>query len=194
MRSALDSYPTAAASPPAPPVMAAPREEARGPFSQGVRAVLDGWAALQIAVENGFGGAHGKEKAEWMVGVVEQYFHSNAALEPEEVEDFLAEVLNNEFDTIVEDGSLAEVSQQLQTLFAQCQRGEGAAVMEAIGRLARRHQEAGRVAAQAQLGEGSSSEEAMEEKEEAMDCSSPTPPPEPPPAEDGWTIVRKKKK
>ncbi|XP_038237572.1 pre-rRNA-processing protein TSR2 homolog [Dermochelys coriacea] len=174
--------------------MAAPREETRGLFSQGVRAVLGSWAALQIAVEHGFGGAHGGAKAEWLVGVVEQYFHSNAALELDEVEDFLAEVLNNEFDTIVEDGSLAEVSQQLQLLFALCQRGEGPALTEAIARLAWRQQEVGRAATQARPAEGSSSEEEEEKPEEVMDCSSPGPPPDPPPADDGWTVVQKKKK
>lgn len=35
---------------------------------------------LQIAVENGFGGAHSQEKAEWMVGAVEQYFESNGEI------------------------------------------------------------------------------------------------------------------
>ncbi|XP_074873685.1 pre-rRNA-processing protein TSR2 homolog isoform X2 [Carettochelys insculpta] len=171
--------------------MAAPREETRGLFSQGVRAVLGSWAALQIAVENGFGGAHGRDKAEWMVGAVEQYFRSNAGLEQDEVEDFLAEVLNNEFDTIIEDGSLAEVSQQLQVLFAQCQRGEGAAAREAIGRLAQRQQEVGRTAAQAQLAECSEEEE--ESPEEMMECSSPAPAPAPA-EDDGWTVVRKKRK
>ncbi|XP_050783365.1 pre-rRNA-processing protein TSR2 homolog [Gopherus flavomarginatus] len=173
--------------------MAAPMEETRGLFGQGVRAVLGSWAALQIAVEHGFGGAHGREKAEWMVGAVEQYFHSNAALEPDEVEDFLAEVLNNEFDTIIEDGSLAEVSQQLQSLFAHCQLGEGPALAEAIARLTQWQQEVGRAATQARPAEGSSSEE-EERPEEVMDCSSPGPPPDPPPAEDGWTLVQKKKK
>ncbi|XP_037744494.1 pre-rRNA-processing protein TSR2 homolog isoform X1 [Chelonia mydas] len=120
---------------------------------------------------------------------------SLAALELDEVEDFLAEVLNNEFDTIIEDGSLAEVSQQLQLLFARCQRGEGPALTEAIARLAQRQQEVGRAAAQARPAEGSSSEEEEEEKpEEVMDCSSPGPLPDPPPADDGWTVVRKKKK
>ncbi|CAM4693407.1 pre-rRNA-processing protein TSR2 homolog [Caretta caretta] len=176
--------------------MAAPREETRGLFSQGVRAVLGSWAALQVAVEHGFGGAHGRAKAEWLVGAVEQYFHSNVALELDEVEDFLAEVLNNEFDTIIEDGSLAEVSQQLQLLFARCQCGEGPALTEAIARLARRQQEVGRAAAQARPAEGSSSEEEEEKEkpEEVMDCSSPGPLPDPPPADDGWTVVRKKKK
>ncbi|XP_026517951.1 pre-rRNA-processing protein TSR2 homolog, partial [Terrapene carolina triunguis] len=88
------------------------------------------------------------------------------SLEPDEVEDFLAEVLNNEFDTIIEDGSLAEVSQQLQSLFARCQRGEGPALTEAIARLTRRQQEVGRAAAQARPAEGSSSEEEEEERPE----------------------------
>ncbi|KAM9113699.1 LOW QUALITY PROTEIN: pre-rRNA-processing protein TSR2 homolog [Pangshura tecta] len=119
---------------------------------------------------------------------------SLAALELDEVEDFLAEVLNNEFDTIIEDGSLAEVSQQLQSLFACCQRGEGPALTEAIARLTQRQQEVGRAATQARPAEGSSSEEEEERPEEVMDCSSPGPPPDPPPAEDGWTVVRKKNK
>ncbi|KYO38906.1 guanine nucleotide-binding protein-like 3-like protein isoform A [Alligator mississippiensis] len=88
--------------------MAAPREETRGLFGQGVRAVLGSWTALQIAVENGFGGTHGPEKAAWLGGAVEEYFHNNADLEQDEIEDFLAEVLDREFDTVVEDGSLAQ--------------------------------------------------------------------------------------
>lgn len=32
---------------------------------------------MQVAVENGFGGAYSQEKAEWMVEAVEQYFQSN---------------------------------------------------------------------------------------------------------------------
>lgn len=32
---------------------------------------------FQIAVENGFGGAYGREKADWLVDVVQQYFHDN---------------------------------------------------------------------------------------------------------------------
>lgn len=31
----------------------------------------------QIAVDNGFGGMYGQQKAEWMVDVVQQYFHDN---------------------------------------------------------------------------------------------------------------------
>ncbi|CAI5796064.1 Pre-rRNA-processing protein TSR2 homolog [Podarcis lilfordi] len=183
--------------------MATPRAEARGLFRKGVEAVLGSWPALQVAVENGFGGAYSQEKAEWMVEAVEQYFQSNADLELDEIEDFLAELMNNEFDTMIEDGSLAQVSQQLRLFFGQCQQGEGAAVHEAIVRLAQKKQEAKVAAAKSKPTEESSSEEEQGTEEEAMDCSAapsmngaqPSPPPssgaDP---EDGWTLVRKKKK
>ncbi|XP_053151639.1 pre-rRNA-processing protein TSR2 homolog isoform X2 [Hemicordylus capensis] len=183
--------------------MATPREEARGLFSRGIEAVLGSWPVLQIAVDNGFGGAYSQEKSEWMVGAVEQYFQNNADLEPEEVEDFLAELMNNEFDTMIEDGSLAQVSQQLCLFFSQCQQGEGAAVCEAIVQLAQKKQEARTAAARSQAAEESSSEEEQEPKEEAMECStapimngpqSSLPSCSDPDAEAGWTLVRKKKK
>ncbi|XP_033029214.1 pre-rRNA-processing protein TSR2 homolog isoform X2 [Lacerta agilis] len=130
-------------------------------------------------------------------------FFSVADLELEEIEDFLAELMNNEFDTMIEDGSLAQVSQQLRLFFGQCQQGEGAAVHEAIVRLAQKKQEAKVAAAKSKPAEESSSEEEQGTEEEAMDCSAAPsmngPQPSPPPSsnadpEDGWTLVRKKKK
>lgn len=32
---------------------------------------------FQIAVDNGFGGVYGQQKADWLVDVVQQYFHDN---------------------------------------------------------------------------------------------------------------------
>ncbi|XP_066470264.1 pre-rRNA-processing protein TSR2 homolog [Tiliqua scincoides] len=183
--------------------MATPKQEARGLFQKGVEAVLGSWPVLQIAVENGFGGTYSQEKAEWMVGAVEQYFQSNANLEQEEVEDFLAELMNNEFDTIIEDGSLVQVSQQLCLFFSQCQQGDREAVHEAIARLKQKAKAAKMAAAKSQPAEESSSEEEQEAEEEAMDCSaapsmngsqpSLSPPPGPDGGEDGWTLVKKKK-
>nr|XP_026263213.1 pre-rRNA-processing protein TSR2 homolog [Urocitellus parryii] len=89
-------------------MMAGAGEDARALFRAGVRAALEAWPALQIAVENGFGGVHSQEKAEWLGGAVEDYFIRNADLELDEVEDFLGELMTNEFDTVVEDGSLPQ--------------------------------------------------------------------------------------
>ncbi|KAM3845605.1 pre-rRNA-processing protein TSR2 homolog isoform 1-T2 [Vipera latastei] len=183
--------------------MATPEGEARGLFRQGVQAVLDSWAVLQIAVENGFGGAHSQEKAEWMVGAVEQYFESNVDLEPEEIEDFLAELMNNEFNTIIEDGSLAQVSQQLCLFFSQSHQGDTAAMCDAIIHLAQKKQAARRAVAKSQPAAESSSEEEQETEEEAMDCSAgcsmngiqsnPSPLSDRT-TEDGWMVVTRKKK
>ncbi|EDL86320.1 rCG38965, isoform CRA_a [Rattus norvegicus] len=111
-------------------MMAGAAEDVRLLFGAGVRAALEAWPALQIAVENGFGGVHSQEKAEWLGGAVEDYFIANADLELEEIEDFLGELMTTEFDTVVEDGSLPQVSQQLQTMFHHFQKGDGAALQE----------------------------------------------------------------
>ncbi|XP_068964357.1 pre-rRNA-processing protein TSR2 homolog isoform X2 [Petaurus breviceps papuanus] len=92
--------------------MAASAEQACALFAAGVRAVLEAWPALQIAVENSFGGAHSREKALWLGGVVRDYFVQNADLEQDEVEDFLAAIMSAEFDTLVEDGSLPQMGQK----------------------------------------------------------------------------------
>ena len=34
----------------------------------------------QIAVDNGFGGVYGQQKAAWLVDVLQQYFHDNGEL------------------------------------------------------------------------------------------------------------------
>uniref|UniRef100_A0A452UZ08 Pre-rRNA-processing protein TSR2 homolog n=2 Tax=Ursus TaxID=9639 RepID=A0A452UZ08_URSMA len=118
--------------------MAGAEEDSRELFGVGVRAALEAWPALQIAVENGFGGVHSREKAEWLGGAVEEYFFRNADLELDEVEDFLGELMTNEFDTVVEDGSLPQVSQQLQTMFYHFQRGDGAALKEMASHITQR--------------------------------------------------------
>lgn len=41
------------------------------------RAVARSLVPPQIAVDNGFGGVHGRQKADWMVDVVQQYLLDN---------------------------------------------------------------------------------------------------------------------
>lgn len=205
------------------PVMAA-SSDTRGLLQEGIREALENWAVLQIAVDSGFGGAYSQQKAEWMVGAVAEYFHSNADLEQYEVEDFLSELMNNEFDTLVEDGSLPEVAQQLCTFHRQCQRGEVAAIQERLAQLRQRKTHVRVSAVQGQTPgqeeDDSEEEEEDDEEEQAMDCEEPpilvhvsspevtsSGHPEATPqvdttatdfheeeAADGWTVVRRKKK
>ncbi|KAM4751601.1 pre-rRNA-processing protein TSR2 homolog [Cyanocitta cristata] len=185
--------------------MAAPGVEARALFAEGVRAVLGGWAALQLAVAQGFGGPQGPEKAAWLGSALLDFFTQNAELEQEEVEDFLAEVMDNEFDTVVEDGSLQQVSRELLTLFARVQGGDVGGVGAALGALARRGPALATALATARPGGDPETPPGTppaaprtppepgehEEEEEAMECGTPPPPSgTPPPPPDGWTVVR----
>ncbi|XP_012327160.1 pre-rRNA-processing protein TSR2 homolog [Aotus nancymaae] len=191
--------------------MAGAAEDARSLFRAGVRAALEAWPALQIAVENGFGGVHSREKAEWLGGAVEDYFMRNADLELQEVEDFLGELMTNEFDTVVEDGSLPQVSQQLQTMFHDFQRGDGAALREMTSCITQRKCKVTATALKAarETDEDEDDADSVEEMEvtatndgAATDGVCPQPEPSDPEAqtikeedivEDGWTIVRRKK-
>uniref|UniRef100_A0AC11CIT1 TSR2 ribosome maturation factor n=1 Tax=Ovis aries TaxID=9940 RepID=A0AC11CIT1_SHEEP len=200
-------------------MMAGAAEDVRALFGAAVRAALEAWPALQvsgaavgikIAVDNGFGGVHSQEKAEWLGGAVEEYFFRNADLELDEVEDFLGELMMNEFDTVVEDGSLPQVSQQLQTMFHHFQRGDRAALKEMASLITQRKCKV-RATALPTAGETDEDDDAnsVEEMEvaatndgAATDGVCPQPEPSGPDSqtikeedivEDGWTIVRRKK-
>uniref|UniRef100_A0A8D2CUC8 Pre-rRNA-processing protein TSR2 homolog n=1 Tax=Sciurus vulgaris TaxID=55149 RepID=A0A8D2CUC8_SCIVU len=192
-------------------MMAGAGEDARALFRAGVRAALEAWPALQIAVENGFGGVHSQEKAEWLGGAVEDYFIRNADLELDEVEDFLGELMTNEFDTVVEDGSLPQVSQQLQTMFHHFQKGDGAALREMASHITQRKCKVKATALKAARETDGDEDDAdsVEEMEvtttndgATTDGICPQPEPSDPNSqnikeedivEDGWTIVRRKK-
>ncbi|XP_071815433.1 pre-rRNA-processing protein TSR2 homolog [Apostichopus japonicus] len=101
-------------------------------FRQSVSSVFRGWTGLQLAVQNGCGGPHAKEKAEWMVGAVFDWFMENDGIYPDELEEFIADILNNEFDTIAEDGSVNEIAQRICLDFVSCSGGHTEAVLERI--------------------------------------------------------------
>ncbi|KAM9752530.1 pre-rRNA-processing protein TSR2 homolog isoform 2-T2 [Menidia menidia] len=116
-----------------------------------------------------------------------------ADLQPCEVEDFISELMDQEFDTVVEDGSLPQVALRLVQMFAQWQQGALQALTQAVQALT--HSRTHRAKAVAPPTPSD------EDSDTQMDCEAPgpsvsrTPPAAPPPQdeEDGWTVVRKKK-
>ncbi|XP_074092793.1 pre-rRNA-processing protein TSR2 homolog isoform X2 [Macrotis lagotis] len=193
--------------------MAASAEPAGALLGPGVRAVLEAWPALRVAVENGFGGVHSQEKVRWLGAAVEDYFVQNADLEQDEVEDLLADIMSSEFDTLVEDGSLAQVSQQLRTVFRYSQSGQEPLLREFLGQVGRKRAEVkaleGPAADQAN-GNNSDQEERTDRGAEEMAVTDNKEAPALPrgsqagpsgvtspghePAEDGWIVIQRKKK
>ncbi|KAI5610504.1 pre-rRNA-processing protein TSR2-like [Silurus asotus] len=185
--------------------MAALVSSPREVFSEAVRAVLETWPVLQIAVDNGFGGLYSRQKADWMADAVQQYFHDNSDLEQDEVEDFLSELMNNEFDTVVDDGSLPQVAQKVCEMFQQCKQGNLAEVKQQIRTLVQKKTSGRAKATPMKPPTEENSED--DDNEESMECdesgssaavkqqqpSSSVPTQEEEKDEDGWTVVCRKK-
>ncbi|XP_073765218.1 pre-rRNA-processing protein TSR2 homolog isoform X1 [Danio rerio] len=170
-------------------------------FSEAVRAVLETWPVLQIAVDNGFGGAFSQQKAEWMVDALQQYFTDNGDLQQDEVEDFISELMNNEFNTVVDDGSLPQVAQQVCGMFQQCEQGRLAEVREQILKLKQKKTSSGR--AKATPAQTPQDDDDDDDEEEAMDCEGGSAVASVSSTavndlhheeeeDDGWTVVRRK--
>ncbi|XP_078110264.1 pre-rRNA-processing protein TSR2 homolog [Sander vitreus] len=170
-------------------------------FTEGVSAVLHSWPVLQIAVDNGFGGVYGHQKADWMVDVVQQFFHDNADLQRCEVEDFISELMDQEFDTVVDDGSLPQVCDSLMQMFGQWQQGALQQLQHTITTLTQKKSQRAKVSAPPTQSDDEDDED--DDGTQMMECESsgpsvsrtdpPPPPPPPQGEEDGWTVVRKKK-
>ncbi|XP_043836539.1 LOW QUALITY PROTEIN: pre-rRNA-processing protein TSR2 homolog [Dromiciops gliroides] len=196
--------------------MAASAEQASTWFSVCVPVMLEAWPALRIAVENGFRGVRSLEKALWLRAVVEDCFIQNSDLEQGEVvEDFLSDIMSTEFDTLVEDGSLPQVSQQLQTVFRYCQSAEGSLMRELIAHIGQKQMEvqATEFGAVDQTSDKDSDQEARtdggaEKKEVTHSTDAPSCPVAPrldhrlplaraslgyEAAEDGWIVIQGKK-
>ncbi|XP_033102920.1 pre-rRNA-processing protein TSR2 homolog [Anneissia japonica] len=101
-------------------------------FYRGIEALLQGWTVLQLAVQHGFGGPYGYEKSQWFVGAIWQWFQENDDIEPEELEDFLGDILNTEFDTIAEDGSSSQICKKICKFFALYKSGDHSSILKEI--------------------------------------------------------------
>ncbi|XP_066989029.1 pre-rRNA-processing protein TSR2 homolog [Macrobrachium rosenbergii] len=104
-------------------------------FRTGVEALLKNWNALQFAVQQQTGGPQSKEIADWMVGVVEQFFYENEDLDGEEVGDFLSTLMDQELNTEICDQSEDEIGHHLCQFFKLCSDGNSNQVLEEISKI-----------------------------------------------------------
>jgi len=106
-------------------------------FRTAITAIFKNWSALQLCVAHQGGGPQSKEKAEWMEEVTENWFHENRDIQAFEVEEFLGEILETEFQLQIDDGSLGEVSRKVCESFTICTSQPEAVVLERLKALPR---------------------------------------------------------
>jgi len=92
------------------------------PFHSAVEAVFQNWTALQFAIRQGAAGPQSADIAKWMVSATVQWFSENKDLEFDEVEDFLLDTVNQEFDVLIDDDSVTETSKLICDFYRLCSR------------------------------------------------------------------------
>ena len=162
-------------------------------FAKGVIACLALWPALRIAVQNGWGGPDSSKKRTWMASVLVDVFEENSTpLDAEYIEELLLQIMDDEFETVIEDGSAESVAKDLMKLWKDIHSGD-------LGGLYHLEQRANVVSnipivAQPGLPEGMDTDSDEEEghwESDEEDGHGPDPPPDLPEVdEDGFTAVK----
>lgn len=96
-------------------------------FTLGISLHLHSWPALSLAVANSWGSLSEQEaadKRDWLGGVIADLFSERPDTDQEDVEDVLLQVMGDEFEVQVEDGSETEVAAQIMRTRVECERGE----------------------------------------------------------------------
>jgi pre-rRNA-processing protein TSR2 len=94
-------------------------------FARGVIARLAIWATLRIAVQENWGGAHGSEKRTWLASVIVDAFEEQVpAPDDQYIEEMLLQVMADEFEAVVEDGSAESVAQDVVKIWDQTRIGK----------------------------------------------------------------------
>eukprot|EP00252_Welwitschia_mirabilis_P017011 TRINITY_DN37825_c0_g1_i1.p1 TRINITY_DN37825_c0_g1~~TRINITY_DN37825_c0_g1_i1.p1 ORF type:complete len:212 (-),score=65.42 TRINITY_DN37825_c0_g1_i1:237-872(-) len=93
-------------------------------FEQGVTLIFSQWTALQMAIQNEWGGRNSREKSQQLVSdIVAWLGQSTVPRYIDELEEMLDENMLLSFNTETEDGSLEEVAEQLMLLHEECLQG-----------------------------------------------------------------------
>ncbi|KAI8873059.1 hypothetical protein GQ42DRAFT_153101 [Ramicandelaber brevisporus] len=100
-------------------------EAAREQFEDGIVSLFSFWTALNLAVENEWGGAESSEKREFMVDSFMEYFDEHGtAYEIDDLEEWLVGFMGDCFGIDLEDDSEVEVAKRMAELYSDCVKGD----------------------------------------------------------------------
>ena len=81
-------------------------------------------------MQNQWGGPDSSDKRDWFAGAIVDLFESRPDTDIEDVETVLLQVMLDEFEVNVDDGSGFEIAEQVMRLRRDCGRGDFAEVAE----------------------------------------------------------------
>ncbi|WOK91758.1 pre-rRNA-processing protein [Canna indica] len=93
-------------------------------LGEGISLVFSRWTALQMAVENGWGGRDSRLKYEELASTIVSWFsQSKDLLYIDDLENMLDDSMQDVFNTEITDGSIEEVAEQLMIMYEDCLKG-----------------------------------------------------------------------
>lgn len=168
-------------------------------FARGVIARLALWPALRIAVEQGWGGPESSEKRTWIASVIVDAFEEqDPTPDIDYIESTLLQIMEDEYETVLEDGSAEAVAKDVVKLWQEIQAGSSRFVVqleEQAEQMKGKKVQAEEVAGDNSDWEDESGDEDGEDEEDAPTLVAPETKskPEPEVDEDGFTVVKGKK-
>jgi len=100
-------------------------------FARGVIARLAIWAVLRIAVKENWGGPGASSKRTWLASVIVDAFEEQTPTPDDQyIEELLLQVMSDEFETVIEDGSAEAVAVDIVHLWDETRIGKGELVVK----------------------------------------------------------------
>ncbi|KAL5343637.1 Pre-rRNA-processing protein TSR2-domain-containing protein [Aspergillus crustosus] len=99
-------------------------ETATAYLDLGITLAINAWPALTLAVSSNWGGPTSSDKRDWLCGAVSEMLHDRPETDAEDLEDVLIQVMNDEFDVVVDDESAGEVADRIVEIRSMVAKGE----------------------------------------------------------------------
>lgn len=91
------------------------------------------WSALTIAIQNAWGTSSpqiSEDKRDWLAGAVSDLLNQKQLRDVEDLEDVLEQVMSDEFEVVVDDGTLEEVAHKIWKGVERLKQGDGREVQD----------------------------------------------------------------
>jgi pre-rRNA-processing protein TSR2 len=184
---------------------AAPAKDAASFLDLAITIVLNNWPALTLAVQSNWGGPTSGDKRDWLCGAISDMLNERPETDAEDLEDVLIQVMNDEFEVMIDDESAGNVAAEIMEFKAQTTRGEFGAIQELWETWQKKSQQKSSAASMFKKVEARDEDQETDEEEDDSEdedvemgeapslVRAPREKVEPEIDEDGFTIVKKKR-
>lgn len=182
---------------------APPATDATSYLDLGISLAINNWPALTLAVESNWGGPKSDDKRDWLCGAISEMLTDRPETDAEDLEDVLIQVMNDEFDVVVDDDTAADVAQLIMEMKEQTARQDFSSIQDLWEKYQKKSQQKSAAAAMFKQVESKDEDQETDDEEDDtgdvdMDDApalvrAPREKAEPEVDEDGFTMVSKKR-